>query len=65
MSDVLTKICDDKRAHITAQKSSRSLADVEAAAKIADAPRGFAKQLTARSPKRLWVDRRNQEGEPQ
>lgn len=49
MSDVLTKICDDKRAHITAQKSSRSLADVEAAAKIADAPRGFAKQLTARS----------------
>ena len=49
MSDVLTNICDDKRAHITAQKSSRSLADVEAAAKIADAPRGFAKQLTARS----------------
>ena len=49
MSDVLTKICDDKRAHITAQKARRSLADVEAAAKIADAPRGFAKQLTARS----------------
>jgi len=49
MSDVLTKICDDKREHVAAQKASRPLADVEAAAKSADAPRGFAKQLTARS----------------
>jgi indole-3-glycerol phosphate synthase len=49
MSDVLTKICDDKREHVAAQKASRPLADVESAAKSAAAPRGFAKQLTARS----------------
>lgn len=49
MSDVLTRICDDKREHVAAQQASRPLADVEAAAKSADAPRGFARQLTARS----------------
>jgi len=49
MSDVLTRICDDKREHVAAQKVSRPLVEVEAAAKSADAPRGFAKQLTARS----------------
>ena len=49
MSDVLTKICDDKREHVAAQKASRSLADVEAAARTADTPRGFAKQLTERA----------------
>lgn len=49
MSDVLTKICDDKREHVAAQKASRPLADVEAAAKRAGAPRGFAKALTARA----------------
>jgi indole-3-glycerol phosphate synthase len=49
MSDVLTRICDDKREHVAAQRASRPLADVEAAAKSADAPRGFAKQLTARA----------------
>ena len=48
MSDVLTRICDDKRIHVAAQKANRSLADVEDAARSADAPRGFAKQLTAR-----------------
>lgn len=49
MSDVLTRICDDKRAHVAAQRSHRPLAEVEAAARGAEAPRGFAKQLTARS----------------
>ena len=48
MSDVLTKICNDKRDHVAARRASRPLAEVEAAAKRADAPRGFAKQLTAR-----------------
>jgi indole-3-glycerol phosphate synthase len=48
MSDVLTRICDDKRAHVAAQKAKRSLADMESAARDTDAPRGFAKQLTAR-----------------
>ncbi|NNE82970.1 MAG: indole-3-glycerol phosphate synthase TrpC [Alphaproteobacteria bacterium] len=48
MSDVLTKICDDKRVHVAAQKANRSLTDVEDAARNADASRGFAKQLTAR-----------------
>ena len=65
MSDVLTKICDDKRAHITAQKSSRSLADVEAAAKIARRSPRVCQTANRALPKRLWVDRRNQEGEPQ
>ena len=49
MSDVLTKICNDKRQHVAAQKASRSLADVEAAARSAGTPRGFAKHLTARA----------------
>ena len=49
MSDVLARICDDKRAHVAAQQTRRSLANVEAAARSADAPRGFAKQLAARS----------------
>jgi indole-3-glycerol phosphate synthase len=48
MSDVLTRICDDKRLHVAAQRASWPLAEVEATAKKADAPRGFAKQLTAR-----------------
>jgi indole-3-glycerol phosphate synthase len=46
MSDVLTKICNDKRVHIFACKAARSLADIETAARTAEAPRGFAKRLT-------------------
>ncbi len=49
MSDVLARICDDKRTHVAAQRANRPLADVEAAARSADAPRGFAKRLTERS----------------
>ncbi len=49
MSDVLARICDDKRVHVAAQQARRPLSEVEAAARSADAPRGFAKQLTARS----------------
>lgn len=45
MSDVLRKICGDKRRHIAETRALRSLADVEAAAKMASAPRGFAAAL--------------------
>jgi indole-3-glycerol phosphate synthase len=45
MSDVLAKICADKRAHVARRKAARSLADLEAAARGGDAPRGFARAL--------------------
>ena len=44
-SDVLIEICAYKRDHIAACKTARPLATVEAAAKTADAPRGFIKAL--------------------
>ncbi len=47
MSDVLEKICNDKRAHIKAQKAARPLGEVKAAAARASAPRGFAERLKA------------------
>ncbi len=47
MSDVLTRICDDKRAHVARQKAARPLAAVEADAKRQPAPRGFARRLEA------------------
>ncbi len=45
MSDVLTRICDDKRDHVAACKAARSLADVEALARSASPPRGFKAAL--------------------
>lgn len=47
MSDVLAKICADKRDHIAAIKAALPLADVEAAAREASPPRGFADRLAA------------------
>jgi indole-3-glycerol phosphate synthase len=47
MSDVLTKINADKRAHIAACKASRPRSEIDSAAKAADAPRGFARRLSA------------------
>jgi indole-3-glycerol phosphate synthase len=47
MSDTLTKITADTAKHVAACKARRSLAEVEAAAKAADAPRGFARALKA------------------
>lgn len=41
MTDALTKICADKRDHVSAAKTRRSLADLETAAKEASPPRGF------------------------
>jgi len=45
VSDVLAKICADKRDHIAARKAARPLAEVEAAAREASPPRGFADRL--------------------
>ncbi|WP_445678424.1 indole-3-glycerol phosphate synthase TrpC [Radicibacter daui] len=45
MSDTLVRICDDKRDHIARRKAVVSLADLEAAARAASAPRGFIKAL--------------------
>ena len=45
MSDVLAKICADKRAHIARRKAERSLIDLEAAARRQDLPRGFVRAL--------------------
>lgn len=45
MSDALTRICADKRDHVAARKAALTLADVEAKAKEADAPRGFCRAL--------------------
>jgi len=45
MSDVLTRICDDKRAFVAARKAVAGLADLESRAKAADKPRGFLAAL--------------------
>lgn len=45
MSDVLARICADKRRHVAARRDARPPAEVEAAARAADAPRGFAAAL--------------------
>ena len=45
MTDVLAKICADKRQHIARRKAERPLADLLAAAGAAGAPRGFANRL--------------------
>ncbi len=47
MSDVLARICADKRTHIARRKAERSLAEVERAAERADRPRGFLRALRA------------------
>ncbi len=45
MSDVLAKICDDKRRHIEARRRSLPFSDLEALAKSATPSRGFARAL--------------------
>jgi indole-3-glycerol phosphate synthase len=50
MSDVLTRICDDKRQHIVASETLVPLADIRARAEtslIKDPPRGFLAKLEA------------------
>ncbi|NGM48372.1 indole-3-glycerol phosphate synthase TrpC [Caulobacter sp. 602-2] len=48
MTDILAKIADYKREDVAGRKAARSQSDVEAAAKAASAPRGFAAALEAR-----------------
>lgn len=45
MSDVLAKICADKRTHIAARKAAKPLSAIEAEVKAASTPRGFVKAL--------------------
>lgn len=45
MSDVLEKICNDKRDHVAACKARKTLGTLEAEAKAQSAPRGFTKAL--------------------
>jgi len=47
VSDVLAKICNDKRDHVAACKARKTLATLEAEAKEQSAPRGFIKALEA------------------
>jgi len=47
MSDVLQKICADKRAHVARRQAERSLVAVEAAAKAQGPVRDFADRLAA------------------
>ncbi|QQP91951.1 indole-3-glycerol phosphate synthase TrpC [Skermanella sp. TT6] len=45
MSDVLTRICADKRAHVAARRAERSFAEIDRAAMKAGPPRGFTASL--------------------
>ncbi len=47
MSDVLARICADKREHIARRKAEGPLGGLIAAARLADPPRGFARRLAA------------------
>ena len=47
MSDILERICQDKRAHVAACRANRSLESLTAAAKDTSPPRGFAARLSA------------------
>jgi len=47
MSDVLAQICAEKRRHVERRRRERPLAALEAAARAAEAPRGFADRLAA------------------
>ena len=45
MSDILSRIADYKRVEVAERKRARTVAEVEAAARAADAPRGFRAAL--------------------
>ena len=47
MSDVLSRICADKRADVARRRATRPLAEVETAARRAPSPRGFVESLRA------------------
>ena len=49
MTDVLAKICADKREAVAAKKAAKPLAQLEAALKEASPPRGFHAALSRRA----------------
>ncbi len=49
MSDVLARICADKRDHVAARRRETPLAELEARAKMAEPPRGFHQALAERA----------------
>ncbi|WP_366555893.1 indole-3-glycerol phosphate synthase TrpC [Aquibaculum sediminis] len=49
MSDVLARICAEKREELARRKAIRSLAEVQAAAEATDPPRGFLEALRRRA----------------
>jgi len=49
MSDVLQRICDDKLRHVAERRRALPLPEVEAAARAAPPPRGFADRLAERA----------------
>ena len=66
MSNVLDKICDDKRVHIAACKAATSLSELEARAKDAGADAWLCPgTLRARGGRSLRSDRRDQESQPE
>ena len=63
MSDVLARICDDKRHHVAARKRAVSQAALADRALAVEPPRGFARALAAVADKRpTGAHRRAQEG---
>lgn len=54
MSDVLQRICADKREHVARCKQARPLGEVATAAKAASAPRGFRAALERRAAAGGW-----------
>jgi indole-3-glycerol phosphate synthase len=48
VSDVLTRICADKRDHVAARRREAPLAELEARAQTAEPPRGFHRALAER-----------------
>ncbi len=47
MSDTLARICADKRVHVARRKAERPLAALDAEARAAPPPRGFAAALAS------------------
>ena len=51
MSDILDKICRDKRAQVSEQARRKSFSDIDHEARAAPLPRGFASALHAKIDK--------------
>ena len=56
MTDVLSRIADYKRVDVAARRRARSQGEVDAAARAADPPRGFARALATTPPLALIAE---------